>query len=134
MFLAPRGCGFEQDCSLCRNDVELRKRWGCDEPAEAPVASIRCPFCDGRDEQCGECHGTNAIDIHRCPNQIADERCRTALTAASMVENGVLPESGGWQDQPAKFVQAFPLMMRELRHWSDVGAEIDRKNAERRKK
>lgn len=133
MFLAPRGCGFEQDCSQC-GDLETRKRWGCDGPAAEPVASIACPFCEGRDEACTECRGTNSIDIYRCPNQIADERCRTAVAAAIMVEHGVLPESGGWQDQAAKFVQAYPLLVREIAQWNEARIELERKQAERKRK
>lgn len=128
VFLAPRGCGFEQDCTQC-GDPETRARWGCDAPADKPVASIRCFVCKGNDGDCRHCGGTGEMPVHRCPNQIADERMREVLTAASMVEHGVLPEAGGWRDQAATWVQLFPLAMAELRHWQDVRMEQERQKA-----
>lgn len=46
------------------------------------------------------------------------------VTAASLVEFGVLPETGGWQDQAATFTQAFPLVMQEIEHWRGVHRRI----------
>lgn len=31
-----------------------------------------------------------------------------------MVEQGILPDSGGWQDQATLFVQAYPLIANEV--------------------
>lgn len=133
VFLAPRGCGFEQDCTQCC-DPETRTRWGCDAPADQPVASIRCFVCKGADPECRHCHGTGEMPVHRCPNVIADERLREVLMAATMVENGVLPEAGGWRDQAASFVAVYPLAMSEVRHWQDVRMEQERQKAKAAKR
>lgn len=126
VFLAPRGCGFEQDCARC-SDPEIRTKWACDAPADQPVASIRCFVCKGANDECAHCGGTGEMPVHRCPNKLADERTREVLMAATMVENGVLPEGGGWRDQAATFVQLYPLAMAEVRHWQDVRIEQERK-------
>lgn len=119
--LAPSGCGYEQDCSRC-HDPELRKRWGCDEATEEPQALIEpCPVCAGKNPSCEHCAGSNRMPVHRCPNALVDDNCRATLRAALMAEqSGVLPDSGGWQDQAATFVQAFPVAQQEIRHWQEV--------------
>lgn len=125
MFLAPRGCGFAQDCTQC-GDPNLRSEWGCDKETENPVASIRCFACGGASVDCTHCNGTGEIGVHRCPNQIADDRLREVLMAAGMVEQGILPEGGGWRDQAATFVEIYPLALSEVRHWHRVRVEKEK--------
>lgn len=130
VFLAPRGCGFAQDCRQC-GDPATRSSWGCDEETALPVASIQCFACDGSID-CDHCNGSGSIDLHRCPNQIADDRMRDILAAAGMVECGVLPQDGGWRDQAATFVEIYPLALKEIRHWQRVKFEKDKEEARRK--
>jgi hypothetical protein len=125
--MAPRGCGFEQDCSQC-HEPEIRKQWGCDEPTAEPLFWLEpCPFCAGKQQACAHCDGTNKVAMHRCPNALATQVERDMLTAAALVEHGVLPEEGGFQDQAATFCQAYPLAMQEIVHWRAVAADRARK-------
>ncbi len=132
--LAPRGCGFEQDCTRC-DDPELRKQWGCDAPAEQPVTWLEpCPFCSGGSASCKHCTGTNRVPIFRCPHALATARERDVLMAASLVEQGMLPDPGGWQDQAATFVEAFPLATNEIAHWREVRRELAQRQAESKRR
>lgn len=42
------------------------------------------------------------------------------ITAAALVEHGILPDEGGWQEQAATFTAAWPLAMQEINHWRDA--------------
>lgn len=117
---APKGEGFEQSCARC-HDPELRRRWGCDEPTAEPVFHLRpCPFCQGQREDCPSCQGTNQMPIHRCPHKLATRRELDVVHGCALVECGVLPDPGGWHDQPATFVAAHPIVMHEIEHWRSV--------------
>lgn len=119
MCLAPRGCAFEQDCTLCE-DPDNRSKWGCDEPTAEPLFWIEpCPMCAGNRSDCEHCKGSNRVPMHRCPNVLATARERDLVAAALQVENGLLPDPGGWQDQAATFVQAYPLLAQEIAQWRE---------------
>lgn len=96
------------------------------------TALAPCPFCRGGVAGCEECGGNNEIPIHRCPNKLVTSREIAAISAALMVERGVLPDPGGWMDQPATFVQAFPLITREIAHWQRVVHEHELAKAKRK--
>jgi hypothetical protein len=123
--LAPPGHGFEQSCLQCHNP-DLRRQWGCDEPTSEPLTFIApCPFCSGENEHCPECHGNqNGIPVHRCPNSQVTQREFDMINAAVLAERGTLPDPGGWQDQAATFVRAYPLAVREIAHWTDVHRKV----------
>lgn len=109
---------FEQTCTRCVHSPELRQQWGCDEPvAEATQWLKPCPFCSGSDDSCEHCKGSNEIPILRCPRKTVTQQHMDTITAAALVEQGVLPDRGGWQDQPATFVRAYPTVAREISHW-----------------
>ena len=131
MCLAPGGQRFEQDCTLC-HDPENRTKWGCDAPAAEPITSISpCPFCRGGQASCVHCGGTDEVPIFRCPNKLVTNREIDVIAAAAMVERGVLPDPGGWNDQASTFVQAFPFLTREFAHWQRVHQEQAAKKANR---
>lgn len=124
------GSFFEQTCSRC-SDPELRKRWGCDEPAAEPTNFISpCPFCDRGSDDCKHCSGTNQVPIFRCPRKTVTQQHMDAITAAALVEQGVLPDRGGWHDQAATFVAAYPICAREIAHWRAYHREQAAKKAE----
>jgi hypothetical protein len=131
--LAPNGQGFEQTCTRC-HDPELRKRWGCDEPSEEPIAFLTpCLFCRGERDECEHCNGENRMPVHRCPNAVLDQAHFDVVSAVAMVERGVLPDAGGWQDQAAVFVSAFGLVTREIENWREVHREKAMRDAKRRR-
>lgn len=124
MALAPDGQGFEQDCSQC-HDPEKRKKWGCDEPCSESIANlVPCPFCNTGVQGCEHCGGENTVPIFRCPRKLVTAREVDALQAAAMVEVGVLPDPGGWQDQAYTFVRAYPIAMREINDWRQKRRDI----------
>lgn len=47
------------------------------------------------------------------------------MSAAALVESGILPDAGAWQDQPATFVQAFPILSRALDDCRKAAIEAD---------
>lgn len=71
--------------------------------------------------------------MHRCPNVLATKQEFDAINAALLVEQqGVLPGPGGWLDQSATFVAAYPSILREIGHWRSVHQEVERKRHDRR--
>lgn len=66
------------------------------------------------------CSGTNAMPVFRCPWKLITREHREAVVAVTMIEHGILPAAGAWLDQSATFVEAYPLLLRELSHWRDV--------------
>ncbi|MBL8752272.1 MAG: hypothetical protein JNK15_03140 [Planctomycetes bacterium] len=51
------------------------------------------------------------------------------LRATTLVEIGVLPDPGGWQDQAHTFVQAFPIARAELARHREAEMEDARRKA-----
>lgn len=64
------------------------------------------------------------MPIFRCPQKLATRRERDCVQAAAMVEHGILPDEGGWQDQTATFVAAYPICAHEIQHWRRVAQEL----------
>ena len=109
------GSGLEQDCRQCVTSESLRKQWGCDSPTAEPMFWINpCPWCNGGTDHCTHCEGDGRIGIHRCPNTMATKKHVELVGAIMMVEQGILPDPGGWQDQATLFVQAYPLIANEV--------------------
>lgn len=125
--LAPRG-GLPT-CTQC-HDPSLRKQWGCDEPAAEPVLDLDCFVCAGHRDDCSECGGTGLIPIRRCPNRVVQQVHLDAVLAAIQTEHGILPVAGGMQDQAATFVEALPLLLREVSHWRQVAEDKARREAQ----
>lgn len=122
MAMAPRG-GHEPSCTQC-HDPDKRKQWGCDEPAAEAVMQISpCFVCHGDRDDCAECRGTNEIPIFTCPNRLVRRVHQDAVLAVVQMESGVLPAPGGLYDQAATFVDALPLLMREIAHWRQVAMD-----------
>lgn len=56
------------------------------------------------------------------------------VQAVALVETGHLPVAGGWQDQPAFFVQAYPLVRAEIEHQRALARELAMKKAQSRRR
>lgn len=72
--------------------------------------------------------------MHRCPHALVDRRDVEVIQACAMVEHGVLPDGGGWQEQPFTFTQVYPLVMREISHWRQVARDKAVRDAETARK
>lgn len=108
------GGDFEQSCLRC-GDPDLRQRWGCDTPTEEPQFWMGpCVWCAGHDEHCTHCAGHNRIPFHRCPHKLATREFIDVVQSVALVEQGVLPDEGGWFDQATTFVQAFNMVSNEI--------------------
>lgn len=82
-----------------------------------------CPYCDGRNDDCTDCHGTNRVPMLRCPASQVTRREIDVVTSVGMTQVGVLPSPGGWFDQPHTWVKAWPVVMREISKWQQVHQE-----------
>jgi len=108
------GGDFVQNCRSC-GDASLREQWGCDKPTEEPQFWLGpCVWSHGHDENCQHCQGHNRIAFHRCPHALATRKHIDVVQTVALVEQGVLPEPGGWFDQPTTWVQAFSLVSNEM--------------------
>ena len=109
------GSGFEQSCYVCKTSPDLRMKWGCEERTIDPVFYIApCVMCHGKDEHCRSCEGDNRVPMFRCPRQIATTHLTDIVQLVVLCELGVLPDAGGWADQAASFVQAYPIVSNEI--------------------
>jgi len=95
-------------------DPEHAKEWGCFEDAEDPCFWMECIWCQGHDDDCPRCGGEGRIPHHRCPNSQVKPEHLAMVSAVALVEQGVLPASGGWDDQSAAFVEAHPIVASEI--------------------
>jgi hypothetical protein len=103
------------DCRLCLKNPSVAKERRCQEPGyqnlkkprRVDARGLEFPFCPGK--------ATWAEDT-----LALFEQCRIAL------ETGIMPKEGSLEDQPAEFVDAFPLFVQRWRDrnygriWSDV--------------
>lgn len=113
----------------------MRERWGCDGPSPEPWGWIDpCPFCRGGSASCAQCGGDDRVGLYACPNRVVGQRELDAVGAVALVEQGVLPCSGGWSDQPATFVQAYPIVAREIHNWREVAMKQVQDKARRSRK
>lgn len=80
---------------------------------------VECPRCDGRDAECGLCDGRGYVEVAGCLKAQLPPQAVDVLTAHDMLEDGILPVSGGWLDQCASWVEAERVLSSELaRHAS----------------
>lgn len=68
----------------------------------------------------------------RCPNATVSRTDLAVISAVLMTERGILPDSGGWHDQAAAFVAAFPLVCDEIASWREVHRRIAMRNAQKK--
>jgi hypothetical protein len=51
--------------------------------------------------------------LRRCPNSHASDDVAEALSGYHMLESGILPNAGGWSDQPELFARACDVINAE---------------------
>lgn len=115
--MADSSSGYPR-CPNCTKDAEYARSWGCFEatPDDEPAYHIDCIWCSGRNEDCPHCGGTNRVPYHRCPNVLVNQPMLEMVSAVALVEHGVLPEPGGWNDQASTFCQAHPIVASRIGH------------------
>ena len=130
---------MDNSCAVCQRDTDeartCRKKWGCDEDQSdedwtetGGLALTPCIFCEGRDDECPDCGGTNEIKVKRCPWSLITAEHRQLVQLVMLVECGHLPGPGGWLDQPAVFIAAWNVIAAEKARI----AEAKRKTAEQK--
>lgn len=87
-----------------------------------------CVDCDGAgvdDKQpCEACDGTGFFEVKQCPKSFVGHRVSVASNALSYLDKGILPESGGLNDQQAWLVAS----------WDALQSDVQRIEEERRRK
>lgn len=72
------------------------------------------------------------MPLHRCPRVTTPREALDVVQAALLVEAGVLPMAGGWNDQAATFTGAWRIVVREIQHWREVAREAAMREARAR--
>lgn len=123
MACAPDGCGIENVCHQC------------DQP-ETPceIALDPCPFCRARQDDCAHCRGEGIVRFPSCAKRRVDRHHLELVQSVALVETGHLPAAGGWQDQPAVFVQAYPLVRAEIEHQRALARELAMQKAKSKRR
>lgn len=111
MAVAAKYAKLPQSCQVCkRQDSEARaarERWGCDGPStEGVLFEFDCVRCRGEDPDCVRCSGTGTQHATRCAFATATPQSWRVVEYLDLVEIGVLPVAGGWEDQSLTFLQA----------------------------
>lgn len=119
-------------CPLCRTSDELREHWGCDKAASVAIYAIECPRCDAADPGCDLCDGDGELYVNRCPSSQIDRGTARVMQAYRWAREGVLPNSGGYCDQPAELMHAFSLLDRERGRIEEERERRAREAAKRR--
>lgn len=90
-------------CERCRAEPQLRVEWGCNEDAPIPLATLEYR---GRQER-----------IMRCPIKLIATTPRVPLVLEAyrwLNAHHLLPNPGGWLEQPAGLLEAFRIVEDEL--------------------
>lgn len=100
----------------------MRVRNGCDGPTadELHTTSIECAACRGRNQACTHCDGTGTVRIRRCVWKLLEPVHVEVIEAALLVEHGVLPAAGGWDDQTHTWREIYPQARNEIMAWRAV--------------
>jgi hypothetical protein len=78
----------------------------CSQCPHAPQYPARCVSDDAQELWRDDVEGEGGAE---CPVFLG-QRFERYFTAWNMLEKGVLPESGGWAEQPYYWVQAFEVI------------------------
>lgn len=70
------------------------------------------------------------MPVFDCPNRTTTSRELAVISTCCMIEQGVLPDPGGWEDQAHSLVRAYPVVMNEVRLWREEARKQARKAAE----
>lgn len=86
---------LDLNCAAC-NEI-LKKERGCEQDSPIPDKW-----------QIGE------VSLQRCPLKAVDRRVFIYIKAYNFLQHGILPNTGGWLNQPAKFIEAMELIDYEI--------------------
>jgi len=98
-------------CDACKSNAELKQEWGCKQPTQLPIASLICIRCKG--EGCERCNQRGEEDVYDCPVKLIRQTSRvfSVLTAYRWLKShNLLPNPGGWLEQPASLLQAIEIV------------------------
>lgn len=102
---------LDNDCTVCRVSPEMREAWGCERDTPIPLYQFECWACRANDdEECKTCGGTRQVGLRRCPRSQLDEDAVALLAASNMLQAGVFPAAGSWEDQAATFCDAVVIV------------------------
>jgi hypothetical protein len=116
-------------CRTCTSpDAEdLRRTWGCDSQAPEALFEVDCPRCYGSHAECELCGGSGSVPVHRCPWATRTRVIGRVLDYSSLLECGVLPVGGGWEDQSATFADALSIVLRTRARIEEQKMEEERR-------
>ena len=101
MLAASIRCG--KVCNLCVNGSCV------DEPSELEPLTIECEVCRGLG--CDLCRGGQVV-YTSCPQKEVSSKILDVVSVCDVFEYGVMPKSGGLDDQDAFFVNCITNLKR----------------------
>lgn len=131
-----KATSFCFDCFRCTD--EDKKNWGCTRPLnkeDLPDGVWKISFClacNGKDDNCQFCEGSNITKVWRCPRAIATPEYQMLLPFFFDYHRSISGWGGGqtaWPDgagrlfQPTKLVQAFNIMGRLMMDYDHKGGD-----------
>lgn len=90
-----------------------------------------------RAPDCGTCHGAGNVDVLRCPRKLLRESNAGEVEAVNYFvvnfnPHGLLPVSGGYQEQPATFAEGMEfLALVHAEHQADQVKKLENRTAKR---
>lgn len=114
--------------------MEQKEIWGCISPTDNYQWKIEpCFLCNGYNEKCEECNGSNVVIINRCPRSIITDDVYSLLPYFYDYYGGLYHGNQIWPDgrsrmyQPIKLIKAFNILLSEK-------DRIEKKKEEEKKK
>ena len=102
---------MKHECSVLEPHQKL---WGCFGHEGTRPWEMPCPSCIGFvDPNCPNCGGNQWIESHICINSVIGDGSHELDawfdTYHIFRTHNILPESGGWNDQPQTFKQIYDI-------------------------
>jgi hypothetical protein len=86
---------FKLDCHKCSDELKVER--GCEKDSPIPGAWKLYDW-----------------EFQRCPLKIITRQSAAYLRAYNFFNKGYLPNTGGWMEQPVKFIEAMEIIEREV--------------------
>lgn len=95
-------------CKQCTEEQKIQR--GCISPTTDPIAwkITPCYACNGEDELCSHCQGSNRVAMYRCPRALAKSPLVNRLLpfVYHYRKHGLFPNGGPILKQPKPFLIA----------------------------
>lgn len=92
---------------------------------------ILCPDCSGADPYCSCAKSRGKVQIYECPMRLLPQDSASLVQDWQLLQIGILPATGGWDDQVASWCEVMVTLGSEFTAISVEQADEERQDAKR---